>query len=82
MKTAKHILLWVVLGACIPAVAKNGMQTTEFEMEVPLDTVYIDCLGEYVAGPFWVTARGRFSCAELTRLDRFWRWLTRVATWK
>ena len=56
MKTAAMFL--VVMGFCVPAMANNGMQTIEYDLNIPApDTVFVDCLNEYITGVTSITAR-------------------------
>ena len=47
-----------LMGFCGAALANNKMQTIEFDGGIPSsDPVWVECLGEYVYGPFHVTAK-------------------------
>ena len=56
MKTAA--MLSVILGFSASAMADNGIQTVEFDLNIPPpDTVFVDCLNEYITGVTSITAR-------------------------
>ena len=56
MKTAA--MLSVILGFSASAMADNGIQTVEFDLNIPPpDTVFVDCLNEYITGVTSITAK-------------------------